>query len=86
MSLHLVNEHNVDVPDDMFVKRHNIGPGSYDSIEYRGHEILTVEMPVEPPVYIGPFAVTDDKGNLHEAKNLHDARIIIDFWREHGDP
>lgn len=75
MTLQLVNEHNIDVPEDM-----EVATGMHDCILYKNCEIATFETPeneVEPEIYVGPFYVSDGRDDMI-AKTLDEARAFID--------
>jgi hypothetical protein len=74
---HEINEHKIEVPDDMEVDNGNTGPGAYDCIRYRGEEICTADEhgQIERGFYTGPFYVGDE---AKEVWSLRAARTLID--------
>ncbi|TDW20450.1 hypothetical protein EV128_12580 [Rhizobium azibense] len=79
MTMHTINEHKVDVPDDMRVI-HELGiPGGYDHIKYRGIEICTYEQNDDQEFYQGTF-VAWIEGDPVDVKDLAEARTLIDDY------
>lgn len=83
MTIRVINDHSVDVPDDMEVDLNNYGPGACDYIMYRKVAIATFETD-EPAgaAYPGPFAVMydDSYGSIDEVPTLDAARALIDDY------
>ena len=77
MAIHFINDHRIDVPDDMTPDAWRIGPGEYDKIIFMGTEICTFECEPEPELYTGPFGVSADDGEVFVVESLDAARAKI---------
>lgn len=83
MALHKINDHNVEVPDDMIVHLESGFPGAFDWIEYKGYSIHTYDADEdESAPYVDGFSIMTNDGNADliddECATLDDCRRVID--------
>lgn len=75
-----INEHVIDIPAGVTARIDPPCAGGFDCLVYRGADVYTSERPRLPAagLYLGPFVIVDDAGNLTECDTLADALRAID--------
>ena len=81
-----INDHLIDVPEDMGVVLENGFAGAHDRIVYKNFNIYTQDVEdYSGGAYAGKFLVEDGWGILRVADSLDEARTIIDMLIFHND-